>query len=49
MPLHAVDNRRLYRQIADQIAALIDKGEYGAGQRLPPVFSLSLSLHSRSS
>src|SRR6202171_3723330 len=36
MPLTAVDNRRLYRQIADQIAALIEKGEYGSGQRLPP-------------
>jgi len=31
MPLIAVDNRRLYRRIADQIAALIEKGEYGAG------------------
>ena len=33
MPLQAVENRRLYRQIADQIAALIDRGEYSAGQR----------------
>ena len=36
MPLQAVDSRRLYRQIADQIAALIEGGEYGAGRRLPP-------------
>ena len=36
MPLQAVESRRLYRQIADQIAALIERGEYGVGQRLPP-------------
>jgi DNA-binding FadR family transcriptional regulator len=44
MPLQAVDNRRLYRQIADQIAALIEKGEYGAGQRLPPERDLAKQL-----
>ena len=44
MPLQAVDNRRLYRQIADQIAALIEKGEYGAGQRLPPERDLARQL-----
>jgi len=44
MPLTAVDNRRLYRQIADQIAALIEKGEYGAGQRLPPERNLAKQL-----
>src|SRR5258706_8980856 len=36
MPPQAVDTRRLYRQIADQIAAWIEKGEYAAGERLPP-------------
>ena len=44
MPLQAVDNRRLYRQIADQITALIDKGEYGAGARLPPERDLAKQL-----
>ena len=44
MPLQAVDNRRLYRQIADQIAALIEKGEYGTGARLPPERDLAKQL-----
>ena len=44
MPLQVVDNRRLYRQIADQIAALIEKGEYGAGARLPPERDLARQL-----
>ena len=44
MPLQAVDNRRLYRQIADQIAALIEKGEYGQGERLPPERDLAHQL-----
>src|SRR3954471_22770589 len=44
MPLVAVDNRRLYRQIADQIAALIERGEYGAGARLPPERDLAKQL-----
>ena len=44
MPLQAVENRRLYRQIADQIAALIDGGEYGTGQRLPPERDLAKQL-----
>jgi DNA-binding FadR family transcriptional regulator len=44
MPLQAVDNRRLYRQIADQIAALIEGGEYGNGQRLPPERDLAKQL-----
>ena len=45
MPLQAVDNRRLYRQIADQIAALIERGEYAAGARLPPERDLAKQLH----
>jgi len=44
MPLQAVESRRLYRQIADQIAALIDRGEYGAGERLPPERDLAKQL-----
>ena len=44
MPLQAVDTRRLYRQIADQIAALIERGEYGAGARLPPERDLAKQL-----
>jgi DNA-binding FadR family transcriptional regulator len=44
MPLQAVDSRRLYRQIADQIAALIEKGEYTAGARLPPERDLARQL-----
>lgn len=44
MPLQAVENRRLYRQIADQITALIEGGEYSAGQRLPPERDLAKQL-----
>lgn len=44
MPLTTVENRRLYRQIADQIAALIERGEYAAGQRLPPERDLAKQL-----
>lgn len=44
MPIQAVDSRRLYRQIADQITALIDGGEYAAGARLPPERDLARQL-----
>src|SRR5438128_3373997 len=44
MPLQAVDSRRLYRQIADQIAALIERGEYAVGERLPPERDLAKQL-----
>ena len=44
MPLQAVENRRLYRQIADQIAALIERGEYKVGARLPPERDLAKQL-----
>src|SRR5690349_12300457 len=44
MPLQAVENRRLYRQIADQIAALIEGGEYPVGARLPPERDLAKQL-----
>ena len=35
VPLTTVEPTRLYRQIAEQIAALIDSGEFAAGTRLP--------------
>lgn len=35
MPIEAVEPRRLYRQIADQLRQLIDRGEYPVGGRLP--------------
>lgn len=44
MPIQAVDNRRLYRQIADQIAALVQSGEYKPGERLPPERDLATQL-----
>jgi GntR family transcriptional repressor for pyruvate dehydrogenase complex len=44
MPIQAVETRRLYRQIADQIAALIDGGEFKPGARLPPERDLARQL-----
>ena len=44
MPLQAVESRRLYRQIADQIADLIERGEYAVGSRLPPERDLAKQL-----
>jgi DNA-binding FadR family transcriptional regulator len=44
VPLQAVESRRLYRQIADQIAALIERGEYKPGERLPPERDLAKQL-----
>ena len=44
MPIQTVDNRRLYRQIADQIAALVESGEYKPGARLPPERNLATQL-----
>ncbi|TIX85399.1 MAG: FadR family transcriptional regulator, partial [Mesorhizobium sp.] len=35
MPIQAVEPRRLYRQIADQLRQLIDAGEFAVGERLP--------------
>lgn len=50
MPIQAVESLRLYRQIADQLASLIDSGEYGVGDRLPPERVLAEQLKvSRSS
>jgi DNA-binding FadR family transcriptional regulator len=44
MPLQAVEPRRLYRQIADQICALIIEGEYTPGSRLPAERDLAKQL-----
>lgn len=44
MPLQTVEPMRLYRQIAGQIAALIDNGEYPVGSRLPAERELAASL-----
>ncbi len=35
MPLQPIETRRLYRHIADQVAALIARGEFPPGSRLP--------------
>ena len=35
MPIEAIEPRRLYRRIADQLRQLIDQGEYAVGSRLP--------------
>src|SRR6476619_5959186 len=44
LPLQAVEPRRLYRQIADQLAQLIAKGEFPSGSRLPAERELAVSL-----
>jgi DNA-binding FadR family transcriptional regulator len=44
VPLEAVEARRLYRQVADQLRALIDSGEYVVGSRLPTERDLAEQL-----
>jgi DNA-binding FadR family transcriptional regulator len=44
VPLEAVEARRLYRQVADQLRALIDSGEYHVGSRLPTERDLAEQL-----
>jgi GntR family uxuAB operon transcriptional repressor len=44
MPLQLVEPKRLYRQIADQLAQLISSGEFPAGARLPAERELAASL-----
>jgi DNA-binding FadR family transcriptional regulator len=44
VPIQAVESTRLYRQIAGQIAALIDNREFPAGSRLPPERELAVLL-----
>ena len=44
MPFQSIEPRRLYRQIGDQIRALIKRGEFTAGSRLPPERDLARQL-----
>ena len=44
MPLEAIEPRRLYRQIADQLRQLIESGEYPVGSRLPAERELADTL-----
>ena len=44
MPLQTIEPRRLYRQIADQLRALIERSEFAVGTRLPPERDLALQL-----
>src|SRR4029079_10880546 len=44
VPIHAIEPRRLYRQIAAQLRALISAREYPVGSRLPPERDLSVQL-----
>jgi GntR family uxuAB operon transcriptional repressor len=44
MPIKTVEIQRLYRQIADQLSALIASGEFAPGHRLPSERELAISL-----
>ena len=44
MPLHTIEPRRLYRQIADQLRVLIERGEFALDTRLPPERDLAHQL-----
>ena len=44
MPLQAVEPQRLYRQIAEQLRALITSGEFKPGSRLPAERDLAKEL-----
>lgn len=44
MPIQTIEPRRLYRQIADQLRGLVERGEYAVGSRLPPERDLALQL-----
>jgi DNA-binding FadR family transcriptional regulator len=44
MPIQAIEPRRLYRQIADQLRTLIKAGEYAVGTRLPAERDLAAQL-----
>lgn len=36
MPFQAIESQRMYQQIANQIAGLIQEGQFKPGERLPP-------------
>jgi DNA-binding FadR family transcriptional regulator len=44
LPLQTLEPKRLYRQIAEQLRALIAKGEFAAGARLPAERDLARQL-----
>ena len=44
MPIETVEPRRLYRQVADQLRSLIDRGEFPVGSRLPTERELAVQL-----
>ncbi|HRK18364.1 MAG TPA: FadR/GntR family transcriptional regulator [Hyphomicrobiaceae bacterium] len=44
MPIQSIEPRRLYRQVAEQLRALIDRGEYPVGSRLPTERELAAQL-----
>jgi len=44
MPIQALEPKRLYRQIAEQLRALITGGEFAPGQRLPAERDLAKQL-----
>jgi DNA-binding FadR family transcriptional regulator len=44
MPIQAVENQRLYRQIAEQLSSLIASGEFAPGARLPSERELAVQL-----
>jgi GntR family transcriptional regulator, transcriptional repressor for pyruvate dehydrogenase complex len=44
MPIQTVESQRLYRQIADQLSALIASGEFAEGTRLPSERDLATQL-----
>jgi DNA-binding FadR family transcriptional regulator len=44
MPIQSIEPRRLYRQISDQLRALILAGEFAEGSRLPAERDLSVQL-----
>jgi GntR family transcriptional repressor for pyruvate dehydrogenase complex len=44
LPIQTVETQRLYQQIADQLRELIRRGEFLAGQRLPPERDLARQL-----
>jgi DNA-binding FadR family transcriptional regulator len=44
VPLETIEHRRLYRQVADKLRALIDQGEFPPGARLPAERELAEKL-----